>query len=384
MAPNLSGRTFHFAAMIAVVLFSSLPAGGELKEIAVVDGHKTALRSLQFTPDGSKVVATCFHSVRIWDTQSHKPIHVVDKSDLEGMHAFCGSAVSPDGKQIAAGFLNRAKEAGLFFLDPCGGTKPRRISLKISRKDVFDMFLDMNPQVYSPDGKAVIVFSRERRRDNFQTDTLRAWNVETGQQTVLFSGRNAGMLGDQRITAVAIDSRRLMLHNNQWLLHQIGRGVVARGRDYLGSNLTILDLTTGGKTPLPIPKLDGHYFFKPHVRYSRSGNVCAVVNDGGSQILLWRFGTQERIDVVKTDLRVRDLQISADGKYLAAVSANIGPKFKGRLTVVELATGNIVADAREQKDVLSANPLVAFSPDGTRLAVGGYAHGKIKFYRFGR
>ena len=68
------------------------------------EGHEDAVRSVCFTPDGTKIVSAANdESVRLWDVESGKQLHSYRGHVLEVQSV----DVSPDGKIIASGSDDR-------------------------------------------------------------------------------------------------------------------------------------------------------------------------------------------------------------------------------------------------------------------------------------
>jgi WD40 repeat protein len=148
------------------------------KLIRILEGHKTSVTDLSFSPD-NKSLASCSvgNEGKIWDLTTGE-VKVVLKVGNEK-----GIAFSPDGKFLAA-----SDESG------------KSVNLWDIGKEAIIKNLEGNSDpIFSPDGK--ILYDKDR-------ENVYAWDVKTGQK--LFSFEN-----QSRIISVSPDGKTIAVVDNE-------------------------------------------------------------------------------------------------------------------------------------------------------------------------
>ncbi len=174
-------------------------------ELAVLSGHKSKVTSVAFSPNGTRIVSgsgkvfgdNSDNTVRIWDAQTYKELMVLrgHKQEVSSV------AYSPNAQQILSGSADKTVRISdatsgeeLGVLHGHNGTVTRvahspngesiitssekTIYVWHAASGVLQSVLDghaswIDSISYSPDGKTIVSSSID--------DTMRVWNVETGE-----------------------------------------------------------------------------------------------------------------------------------------------------------------------------------------------------------
>ena len=143
------------------------------KVLATLSGHTDYVRSIAFSPDGTRIAAAggapqLFGEIRIWDLQSHQLL-----KSMQG-HKDCiySIAWSPDGKMIASGSYDRM----LKLWDPDTGKELRNL------QDHIDAVFAV---AFSPDDKRLASASQDR--------TVKIWDVPSGKRLYTLSDASDGL-----------------------------------------------------------------------------------------------------------------------------------------------------------------------------------------------
>jgi WD40 repeat protein len=293
-----------------------------------------AITSVAFSPDGKEVAAGGVERdgpnnrglVRIWDVATGKPLSRFEASK----GAVMSLSWSADGKRIVTAG-GRDKIVHLWE-----GTSGRELAAWQGHT------ADVRAVAFSPDGKLVASGS--------QDGTVRIWDSSTGKVKVTVNGFTT--IGSK--LAFAPDSKRLVTGGVEQELH-------------------LFDLETGKElgTWRQMDVVDS-------LAFAPDGNTVAVGSRsrlpliGGGMVALWDLNkAKERIRWrVHPDHVVSTTAFSPDGRWL--VTGDSG----NQVQVWEVATGKRQANLLGHRDWVWS---VAWSPDGKTL-VSGSSDGTVKLW----
>jgi eukaryotic-like serine/threonine-protein kinase len=196
------------------------------RAIATLTNHADSVHSVTFSPSGDLLAMASLKELWLWNTKTFQPLRSLPEATLK-------ARFSPNGKYLVAemtngvvlrdtetwGAVRKLGIAGLQLLpydDWCVATglavspDSRRIAvacdegiklLRIPDLQETAMLRDSLPRArpiaFSPDGRTIAASARGH--------TMKVWDVETGQQTKLFSGHSDSVFG----VAFSPDGRKL-------------------------------------------------------------------------------------------------------------------------------------------------------------------------------
>ncbi|MFF7160576.1 helix-turn-helix domain-containing protein [Streptomyces sp. NPDC008086] len=341
--------------------------GRKVSGLAVPDG---SVRGVDFGPDGRTVAVSSLSAVRVWEVPTGRTRHTfTGLPDLEAV------AFGPDGRTVAAVSLDgrvrvwdtttgrtrsthdsRAEGDAVVF-SPDGRTyaavrgdgsvQLREVAGGGVRRTIEDGPRGWNQVAFAPDGKTLAVPGPQ--------DTVRLWDTVSGaaRATVTAGHRGRGAM----TVALGPDGRTLVTSGNLDPAVRVHRLTGDQPR-------TTLRGGAGGSVA--------------DIAFSPDGHTVATVGHDASareSVELWDAGTggREAALAPDTDLTLRgeglpvavsrpgDMGFGPTGRALAARTDR-----KGVIEVRDVATGRL-RQSRAWRGVQE----VAFSPDGTRLAVVG-------------
>jgi RNA polymerase sigma factor (sigma-70 family) len=300
-----------------------LPAGVLSRLGTVRFRHGYNITSVAFAPDG-KTIATAGldHAVHLWDTVSGAERGTFRHPD--NMQFLC-LAFAPDGRTIAAG-----DTLGRIWL--CDGANARQtLVFKAHDRDVQNVR-------FSADGAALASAGRE--------GSVALWETATGVEL----RRMRREQGEVYALAFSPDGRVLASGGGDKKIHFWDPST--------GKELASLDYKSGVVSALA---------FSPDAKVLASGAVDRAVS-------LWDVATRAEMRRISIQAAVASgVAFTPDGKRLAVASRTYGQvwrEHRGAVDLFDVRTGESVrrfAGPRHPFEV------VAFSPDGTKLAaVGGH------------
>jgi WD40 repeat protein len=278
--------------------------------LATLEGHRDDVNGVAWSPDGARVATASFDgSARIFDAATGALLAELSGHDGD----VNGVAWSPDGTLLATASDDRTVR----LFAPTG--EPR---------GVLRGHTDWVDQVaFSPDGKLLASASLDR--------SVRVWDVTSGACVAVLGGHGCTVKAvawspdGTELASAAYDKRIRIFARDGWR-------EVAALHDTRMWNRTLAWGTTGS--------LATGSFGRAPVRW-RLGESTARTAD--------RLGTPG----------INGMALSPDGR-LAALACD-----DGGARLVEVASGRIL---RERYDLAGAVLSAAWSPDGTRIAFGGW------------
>ena len=284
-----------------------------VNEILTFQGHNGAVRTLAFSPDGSKLVSG-------GNDGSLKVVEVETGRELLTLDADCrvhGVAYSPDGKWIASGTTKADGPITIWN----AATGQSALNIKGHKGTVECV-------AFTRDGKRIISGSDDK--------TIRIWDAFTGRETRSLEGHEA------TVWSVA--------------LSQDGKRIASASGD---KSVIVWDAETGQQRL----RLTGHSAAVFQAAFSQDGK--RVVSASGDKTLrVWDATTGHELTVLKGHkAEVLSAAFSADGDYIVSGSADETVKLWDAAKAEEIIT-------------LSghAAPVncVTFSPNGERIASGSW------------
>jgi WD40 repeat protein/transcriptional regulator with XRE-family HTH domain len=290
------------------------------KDLITFTGHESGIATLAFSPDGSRLYSgSDADGVGIaWDIVSGNQLFTFDgESGLDSI------AVSPDGTRLATGEFDTT----LKIWDAATGIKLLTF---------FGHASYLNGVVYSPDGTRLASTSED--------GMTKLWDAETGKALLTLSGHTSGV---ENVT---------FSPDGNWLYSASRDGTVKiwdvsplAGSDWLN--------------------LAGHTNRVRSVAYRPDGKQLATVGYDGV-VKIWDAGSgKELLTIALTEM----IDSMNSGGIAFAGGVRYSPDGT-RLAYNDLNTTKII-DATSGVEILSlpaetGGNDVAFSPDGTQIAVG--------------
>jgi WD40 repeat protein/transcriptional regulator with XRE-family HTH domain len=294
---------------------------GTGKDLMTFKGHENGIATLAFSPDGNRLyTGSDADGVGIaWDIASGKQLFTFD-----GEGGLDSIVVSPDGTRLATGEFDTT----LKIWDAATGNKLLTF---------FGHASYLNGVVYSPDGKQLASTSED--------GMTKLWDAETGKALLTLSGHTSGVQN----VAFSPDGNKLYTASRDGTVKIWDVSPLA-GSDWLN--------------------LAGHTNRVRSVAYRPDGKQLATLGYDGA-LKIWDAVSGKELLTITLTHMVNSM--NSGGNALAG-GVSYSPDSK-RLAYNDLNITKIV-DANSGTEILSlastdsAGNDVAFSPDGTQIAVG--------------
>ncbi|KAF8667760.1 hypothetical protein AX14_006302, partial [Amanita brunnescens Koide BX004] len=285
-------------------------------ELMRLQGHDSAINSIAFSPDGSKIISGSFDkTVRIWDASTG----VEMLPPLRGYDDWVYSvAFSPDGSKIISGSSDKTvrvwdASTGVEMLPPFRGHGKL-----------------VNSVSFSPDGSKIISGSDDK--------TIRVWDASTGVEML------PPLRGhDGPIISIAFSPD--------------GSKIISGSSD---KTIRVWNASTGVEM---LPPLRGHDDWIPSVAFSPDGSKIV---SGSSDMTIRVWDASNGIELIPPlrghDDWIRSVAFSPDGSKIVSGSSD------KTIRVWDASTGVMMIPPLRGHDEWIRS--VAFSPDGSNIISG--------------
>jgi RNA polymerase sigma factor (sigma-70 family) len=313
------------------------------KELRLLVGHKDAVMSMAFSPDGKALASggQRYDAVlRLWDVATGDELFALKGHGGEVRSV----AFSPDGKTVASGSMDKT----IRLWDPMTGKEKGRLTGHTE---------DVMAVAFSPDGKLLASGSFDR--------TVRLWNPATSKQLWQAEEDEAGNAStltsssrfriNRGITAVAFSPD--------------GKAVATAGRDH---TLHLFDVASGSE----VRPFRGQFDAVDAVAFSPDGDRVWTIA-GDRNLRLWETTTGKEVRSLETSAGLPlCVAFSAEGRLAAT-----GGEQDHAAHIWDLATGKELQRFLTP-DVIGA---LAFSPDGRTLATANrWQRAEVSLWDLGR
>ena len=318
----------------------------------VLWGHSDSVKSVVFSPDGSRVVSgSNDFTLRIWNVATGE-----SEAELSGHSSWVNSVVfSPDGSLLVSGSTD-------------GTVRIWNVATRESEAELRGHSHSVESVVFSPDGSRVVSGSFD--------NTVRIWNVATGESeaelkghsgvvnSVVFSPDGSHVVsgsndGTVRIWNVVMGESEAELKGhlggvNSVVFSPDGRHVVSGSDD---STLRIWNVATGESEA----ELKGHSGIVNSVVFSPDGSHL-VSGSFDETVRIWNVAMgKSKAELKGHSDNVNSVVFSPDGRHVVSGSDD------STVRIWNAMTGEPEAEFKGHLGIVNS---VVFSPDGNRVVSG--------------
>jgi WD40 repeat protein len=330
----LALRTFAVLTLLVLPLrhlSAADPASVELEEQRLE--HQRGILNAAVSRDGKLLASTCVAAVRVWDVSGKEPREIASVKATGGTRS---AAFFPDGKRLAVGFAGNI----IRLYEIAGDKLTETLVIKDNKGNV-------NAIAFSPDGKTMVTGS----------DDMTIWFYDiTGdkpKEKTVFKVDKAG-LGVKGLFFTP-DGKRLIL----------GCG---------GGQMRLLDVTGPEPKEIGSHKIQTEGFMFP-AAMSPDGKTLAVGSKTELKLLdVQENGFKERASMTDHTKKIRWLDWSADGKYIASTGSD------GRMLLWEVGKDKPLW-TKQRPGEFATILFVPDGKDGARVAGFNWNSGTIYVYR---
>ncbi|WP_077920334.1 cytochrome D1 domain-containing protein [Spirosoma sp. 209] len=343
------------------------------QEIRTFRGHSSIVRSVTFSPDGHYALSGSWdNTLGLWDIESGQQLRAL-RGHIDHVESV---AFSPDGRHALSG----SSDNTLRLWDV-----PMRRQVRIFRGHT-NM---VESVVFSPDGQFLLMGDAKggaySRQSNERDNTLKLWDVQTGQFLRTFTGHtnavhSVAISSDGRYALsgsydetvklweveTGRDVRTLTGHTAQVYSAAIspdGRYALSGASD---NTLKLWDIQTGQ----PVHSFTGHTNGVRTVTISSDGRY-ALSGSHDKSVKLWDMQTRQEVRTFTGHTNmVISVAFSPDSRYVLSGSAD------NTLKLWDTQTGQPVRTFKGHTGMVKS---VAFSPD-SRYLLSGSADNTLKLW----
>jgi WD40 repeat protein len=309
------------------------------RETATLKVREGFITSLSFSPDGKRLAGNTGKEVIVWDVATGRRALPLEE---ENVGIFLNLAFSPDGRYLGASLAD-----GLKVWDARTGRLIRVIDSGA---------VDGVNLAFGPDGRLASAGAG---------GTVRVWDVTTGQESLVLRGHTAGVHwvafspDGARLASVSLDGTLKV-----WDTRRDQEGATWGGKRH-DNKITNLALSPDGRHVATCNRIsvEGRIIgTEVWVRDARDGREVRLLKEGAGGPPLFGPAQDEVIDTIHGPLA-----FTPDGKHLAVARHPRGAPQEGHVKFLDVVTGREALRLSTHPVCLS----LAFSPDGKRLAGGG-------------
>lgn len=328
------------------------------KLIHVLSGHAAEVGGLAFTPDGRFLISSSEDGMLIvWDANTGELLRSIPD------YTIFKASFSPDGTRVAASTFSG--------LQVWNYTSDTAELVSLEEDQAVLTIPDGGPGIFSPDGNLLAAPSFAIASGN----AIKIWDANTGQELLTLSGHTDWLAGmafspdGKRLASTSLDGTVRI-----WSLSSGGENVtvLGPGAPYgtrVAYNPSGTEFATNAgdgtatiwnaQTGQPRLTLHGHENEVLNIAFSPDGKRFATSSLDATAII-WDAGTGEQLLTLSGhEIGVRDITFSLDNKLIATGG------FDNTARIWDGETGAELLKINGHEGII---PGVTFSPDGTQLA----------------